>query len=53
MPHDLLQSELIKRGASETEAEKLVERLSIDEAKAYLNDPSSIDNLIENLRNQK
>ena len=50
MPHDLLQSELIKRGASETEAEKLVERLSIDEATAYLNDPSSIDNLIENLK---
>ena len=50
MPHDLLQSELVKRGASETEAEKLVERLSIDEATAYLNDPSSIDNLIENLR---
>ena len=51
MPHDLLQSELIKRGASETEAEKLVERLSIDEATAYLGDPNSIDNLIENLRN--
>lgn len=50
MPHDLLQSELVKRGASETEAEKLVERLSIDDATAYLNDPSSIDNLIENLR---
>lgn len=51
MPHDLLQSELIKRGASETEAEKLVERLSTDDATAYLNDPNSIDNLIENLRN--
>ena len=50
MPHDLLQSELIKRGTSETEAEKLVERLSIDDATAYLNDPNSIDNLIENLR---
>lgn len=50
LPHDLLQSELIKRGASEIEAEKLVERLSIDEATAYLNDPSSIDNLIENLK---
>nr|DAO63947.1 MAG TPA: RecT protein [Caudoviricetes sp.] len=50
MPHDLLQSELIKRGASETEAEKLVERLSIDDATAYLNDPSSIDALMENLK---
>lgn len=47
MPHDLLQSELIKRGASETEAEKLVERLSIEEAEAYLSDPSSIDALLE------
>lgn len=50
MPHDLLQSELVKRGASEVEAENLVERLSIEEATAYLNDPSSIDNLIENLK---
>lgn len=50
MPHDLLQSELVKRGASEIEAEKLVERLSIDDAQMYLNDPSSIDNLIENLK---
>lgn len=47
MPHNLLQSELVKRGASETEAEKLVERLSIDDATAYLNDPSSIDALLE------
>ena len=51
MPHDLLQSELVKRGASETEAEKIVERLSIDDATAYLNDPSSIDALMKNLRN--
>ena len=50
MPLDLLQSELVKRGASEIEAENLVERLSIDEATAYLDDPSSIDNLIENLK---
>ena len=50
MPLDLLQNELVKRGASEVEAENLVERLSIDDATAYLNDPSSIDNLIENLK---
>ena len=50
LPHDLLQSELVKRGASETEAEKLVERLSIDDAEAYLSDPNSIDALMENLR---
>jgi phage recombination protein bet len=50
MPHDLLQSELIRRGASETEAEKLVERLSLYDAQMYLKDPSSIDTLMENLR---
>lgn len=50
MPHDLLQSELMKRGASEIEAEKLLARVSPDEAKAYLADPNSIDALMENLR---
>ena len=50
MPLDLLQSELVKRGASEIEAENLVERLSLYDAQMYLNDPSSIDNLIENLK---
>ena len=50
MPHDLLQSELVKRGASEAEAENLVERLSVDEVSAYLDDPNSIDALMENLR---
>ena len=49
MPHDLLQNELVRRGASEAEAEKLVERLSVDDATAYLNDPNSIDTLMENL----
>ena len=52
MPLDLLQSELVKRGASETEAENLVERLSLYDAQMYLNDPSSIDNLIENLKDK-
>ena len=50
MPLDLLQSELMNRGASEAEAEKLLERVSPDEAKAYLADPNSIDALMENLR---
>ena len=50
MPLDRLQSELMKRGASEDEAEKLLERVSPDEAKAYLADPNSIDALMENLR---
>ena len=50
LPLDALQSELMKRGASEDEAEKLLERVSPDEAKAYLADPNSIDALMENLR---
>lgn len=50
LPLDALQSELMKRGVSEDEAEKLLERVSPDEAKAYLADPNSIDALMENLR---
>ena len=50
LPLDALQSELINRGASEDEAEKLVERLNPDDAKAYLADPNSIDALMEDLR---
>ena len=50
LPLDALQSELIKRGASEDEAEKLLARVSPDEARAYLDDPNSVDALMENLR---
>ena len=50
LPLDALQSELMKRGASEDEAEKLLARVSPDEAKAYLADPNSINALMENLR---
>ena len=50
LPLDALQSELMSRGASEAEAEKLLERVSPDEAKAYLADPNAIDSLMENLR---
>ena len=50
LPLDALQSELMKRGASEDEAEKLLARVSPDEAKAYLADPNSIDALMENLK---
>ena len=50
LPLDALQSELMSRGASETEAEKLLARVSPDEARAYLADPNSIDALMENLR---
>ncbi|WP_107686286.1 hypothetical protein [Campylobacter concisus] len=51
LPLDALQSEMMNRGASEVEAEKLLARVSPDEAKAYLADPNSIDALMENLRN--
>nr|DAY31830.1 MAG TPA: RecT protein [Caudoviricetes sp.] len=50
LPLDALQSELMNRGASEDEAEKLLARVSPDEAKAYLADPNSIDALMENLK---
>ena len=50
LPLDALQSELMNRGASEDEAENILERVSPDEAKAYLADPNSIDALMENLR---
>lgn len=50
LPLDALQSELMKRGASEAEAEKLVERMSLYDAEAYLADPNSIDALMEDLR---
>ena len=50
LPLDALQSELMSRGASEDEAEKLLTRVSTDEARAYLADPNAIDNLMENLR---
>ena len=50
LPLDALQSELMSRGASEDEAEKLLARVSPDEARAYLADPNSIDALMENLR---
>ena len=50
LPLDALQNELMKRGASEDEAERLLTRVSPDDAKAYLADPNAIENLMENLR---
>lgn len=50
LPLDALQSELMNRGVSEDEAENILERVSPDEARAYLADPNSIDALMENLR---
>lgn len=50
LPLDALQSELMNRGASEDEAEKLLARVSPDEARAYLDNPNSIDALMDELR---
>ena len=52
LPLDALQNELVARGVDEIEAEKRMERMSPDEAKAYLSDPNSIDALAEELRNE-
>ena len=52
LPLDALQNELVVRGIDEIKAEKRVERLSPDEARAYLADPNSIDALAEELRNE-
>jgi len=50
LPLDALQRELMNRGVSEDEAERLLARVSPDEARAYLDDPNSIDALMEELR---
>lgn len=52
LPLDALQNELVARGVDEIEAEKRMERLSPDEARAYLADPNAIDALAEELRNE-
>lgn len=52
LPLDALQNELVARGIDEIEAEKRMERLSPDEARAYLSDPNSIDALAEELKNE-
>ena len=52
LPLDALQNELVVRGIDEIEAEKRMERMNPDEAKAYLSDPNSIDALAEELRNE-
>lgn len=52
LPLDALQNELVARGIDEIEAEKRMERMNPDEARAYLADPNSIDVLAEELRNE-
>lgn len=46
-PYDLLQDELTRRGVSENNAENIVTRYTKEQVKAFLNDPNSIDSLIE------
>lgn len=52
LPLDALQNELVARGIDEIEAEKRMERMTPDEARAYLADPNSIDALAEELRSE-
>lgn len=52
LPLDALQNELVARGIDEIEAEKRMERMNPDEARAYLSDPNAIDALAEELRSE-
>ena len=52
LPLDALQNELAARGIDEIQAEKRMERMNPDEARAYLADPNSIDALAEELRSE-
>ncbi|CAD7288268.1 hypothetical protein [Campylobacter suis] len=47
LPHDELQSKLMRRGLNENEAERVVMRFNVEQVQAFLNDPSSIDTLVE------
>lgn len=49
-PHQILENELIKRGATPDEAEDLVSRYNVEAVSEILQDPNSIDNMIENLK---
>lgn len=46
LPGDILETELLKRGINENEADKIVSRYSNEQINAILNDPSSIDTII-------
>lgn len=49
-PVEKLYRELVARGVSDDDAEDLTDNITPQEAQRYLADPSSIDNIIENLR---
>lgn len=46
LPGDILEAELLKRGINEKEADEIASRYSNEQIKAILNDPSSIDTII-------
>ena len=46
LPGDILEAELLKRGVNENEADEIASRYSNEQIKAILNDPSSIDTII-------
>lgn len=46
LPGDILEAELLKRGVNENEADEIASRYSNEQIKAVLNDPASIDTII-------
>ncbi|MDU4981102.1 MAG: RecT family recombinase [Campylobacter ureolyticus] len=46
LPGDILETELLKRGISKNEADEIASRYSNEQIKAILNDPASIDTII-------
>lgn len=46
-PYAVLEAELIKRGVDENTAENIVTRYNTEQVNAFLNDPNSIDSLVE------
>lgn len=46
LPGDILEAELLKRGINENEADEIASRYSNEQITAILNDPSSIDTII-------
>ena len=46
LPGDILEAELLKRGVNENEADEIASRYSNEQITAILNDPSSIDTII-------
>ncbi len=47
LPGDILEAELLKRGINENEADEIASRYSNEQATAILNDPASVDAIID------